>query len=256
MTKQEKLWLTAHALGVSTSEILSRKNFSDEEEKKIRELLSRREVGEPLQYIMGQADFYGRDFFVGPGVLIPRHDTETLIEAAKKIFPPEKNFSFLDWGTGSGCIAITLLLEFKNSRGVMLEQSPEALNYAEKNLQRYGLEDRASLNDSSTKIFDLIISNPPYIPSHEIDSLMPEVKNYEPRLALDGGEDGMNFYRLILSQARRILKPEGFIIFELGDLNQYRAFKNSGGEFLFAGEIFDGGNFPRAIILRKRHENF
>ena len=130
--------MTAHALGLSTTQILARKEFSQNEIEKINSLISRREAGEPLQYIMGEADFYGRDFIVGEGVLIPRHDTETLIEGVKKYFAPEEKFSFLDFGTGSGCIAITILLEFKNSFAYMIEKSDKALTFAKKNLERYG----------------------------------------------------------------------------------------------------------------------
>ncbi|MBR2208614.1 MAG: hypothetical protein IJ859_07375, partial [Synergistaceae bacterium] len=122
----EVFWLASYALGLSSSELMARKNFSADEIAKINVLIKRREAHEPLQYIMGVADFYGRDFEVGPDVLIPRHDTETLIEAAKKIFPKDAKFIFLDWGTGSGCIAITLLLEFHNSFAYMLDASPEA----------------------------------------------------------------------------------------------------------------------------------
>ena len=119
-------------MGLSTTQILARKEFSQNEIEKINSLISRREAGEPLQYIMGEADFYGRDFIVGEGVLIPRHDTETLIEGVKKYFAPEEKFSFLDFGTGSGCIAITILLEFKNSFAYMIEKSDKALTFAKK----------------------------------------------------------------------------------------------------------------------------
>ncbi|MBQ6982911.1 MAG: peptide chain release factor N(5)-glutamine methyltransferase, partial [Synergistaceae bacterium] len=108
--KQEALWLASHALGVGSAEILARAEFSGDEERRIDALISRRVSGEPLQYILGEADFYGRDFAVGKGVLIPRHDTETLIEGVKKVFRKDEIFRFLDWGTGSGCIAITILL--------------------------------------------------------------------------------------------------------------------------------------------------
>ena len=150
----EFLWLASCALGLSSSQIMAREKFSDGEIEKINSLIERRKNHEPLQYIMGVADFYGRDFEVGPGVLIPRHDTETLIEAAKKYFSPEKKFTFLDWGTGSGCIAITLLLEFKNSFAVMLEKSHDAIYYAKKNLERFNLKDRAEIiSEIPEKIF-------------------------------------------------------------------------------------------------------
>ncbi len=249
----EFLWLASYALDLSSSQIMAREKFSDDEIEKINSLIKRRENHEPLQYIMGVADFYGRDFEVGPGVLIPRHDTETLIEAAKKYFSPEKKFIFLDWGTGSGCIAVTLLLEFKNSFAVMLEKSPDAIYYAKKNLERFNLKDRAEIiSEIPKKNFDLIISNPPYIPSHEIKNLMPEVKNFEPELALDGGIDGMNFYRLIFSQAKHVLKSDGYIILETGNLEQVSALKNLDGNFIFEDEFLDTGNFPRCLVFRRK----
>ena len=249
---QEFLWLTSYALGLSSSQIMAREKFSDDEIAKINALIKRRENHEPLQYIMGTADFYGRDFEVGEGVLIPRHDTETLIEAAKKYFSPEKKFTFLDWGTGSGCIAVTLLLEFKNSFAVMLEKSPDAIYYAKKNLERFNLNDRAEIiEELPDKIFDLIISNPPYIPSREIKNLMPEVKNFEPESALDGGIDGMNFYKLIFSQAKSALKADGYIILETGNLEQVNTLKNLDENFIFEDEFLDTGNFPRCLVFRR-----
>ena len=250
---QEFLWLASHALGLATSQLMARENFSDEEILKINALISRRKNHEPLQYIMGVADFYGRDFEVNSGVLIPRHDTETLIEAAKKVFKPDEKFVFLDWGTGSGCIAITLLLEFQNSFAYMLDASPEAVECAEKNLARFNVQDRAKLISSlnlDEKIFDLIISNPPYIPSGEIKNLMPEVRDFEPVLALDGGTDGMDFYKIIFAQSEKILKPEGFLILEAGDLNQVQELKSLNKNFNFYGEVYDPGNFPRALIFK------
>ena len=205
-----------------------------------------------MQYIMGEADFYGRDFEVGEGVLIPRHDTETLIEAVKKYFKPEQKFSFLDFGTGSGCIAITILLEFENSFAYMIEKSKEALKFAEKNLSRYKLNDRAKINFEPKQI-DLIISNPPYIPSKEISELDPTVRDYEPHLALDGGIDGMDFYKLILKSAMKMLKSNGYIIFETGNIEQVKFFRNLKDEFVFEDEIFDLGNFPRCVILKRRN---
>ena len=256
LNKQEIFWLASYALGLSNSELMAKKNFSSEEISKINFLIKRRENHEPLQYIMGIADFYGRDFEVAPGVLIPRHDTETLIEAAKKIFLPDSKFTFLDFGMGSGCIAITLLLEFQNSFAYMLDVSEAALTQAEKNLERFEIEDRAKIISSLNlslyeKNFDLIISNPPYIKSREIKNLMPEVKDFEPILALDGGEDGINFYKLIFSQAKSILKNNGYIILEAGDFEQVIKLKSLDENFIFEDQILDTGNFPRALIFKK-----
>ena len=242
----------SYALGASHSAILSRKDFSPEETAKIEAVISRREAGEPLQYIFGGAEFYGRDFCVGSGVLIPRHDTETLIDAVKKCVAPEESFAFVDWGTGSGCIAVTLLLEFPNAFAYMTDASPEALKYAEKNVSRYGLEARTAVNQLPESC-RAIISNPPYIPSGEIEGLMRSVRDYEPHSALDGGEDGMKYYHEIYSLGMRILEPHGYIILETGSMKQVQALKVSDGNFVFAGEVLDGGNFPRALIFRRRN---
>ncbi len=245
--RQEALWLLSHALGVGTSEILSRPNFSVDEEHKINAVISRRISGEPLQYILGEADFYGRDFRVGPGVLIPRHDTETLIEGVKKCFSVDDSFRFLDWGTGSGCIAVTILLEFPNSSAKIFDISDEALSYARENLSRYGLEERANYDGE----LDLIVSNPPYIPSREIPGLMREVRDFEPGIALDGGADGMDFYREIFMLGLTELKRGGHLILETGSMNQVRELETLSCNFEVDGKIFDDGNFPRCLILRR-----
>ena len=252
---QESLWLISHALGVSHSVILARDNFSDDECALIEELISRRIEGEPLQYILGEADFYGRDFHVGRGVLIPRHDTETLIEAMKYFAGHDESFCFADWGTGSGCIAITVLLEFPNSFAFMIEQSEDAIAFARMNLERYNLTQRAKiishLEDINRKC-RFIISNPPYIPSNEIDGLMKTVRDYEPRSALDGGQDGMNFYRLILNSSLNVLDENGYLIFETGNMNQVHELESVSEDFMFVREFHDANDFPRCIVLRRR----
>ena len=234
------------ALNISHSQILTRQKFSDSELAKIDEFISRRESGEPLQYILGESTFYGRDFKVGQGVLIPRQDTESLIEAAKYCFAHDEKFSFLDFGTGSGCIAVTLLLEFPNSFAYMLDNSGEALFYARENLLRYDLAERSEIVKTLDGLkIDLLISNPPYIESQEIAKLDSTVKDYEPLNALDGGPDGMKFYREIFACD---LKPR-YIILESGNIAQVSALKNLSNEYKFMREFLDTGNFPRALLF-------
>ena len=252
MTKQERLWLAAHALGVSTAGLLACPERMDAPE--VRALLQRREAGEPLQYILGEAPFLGRDFRVGPGVLVPRQDTETLITAVRSFFPADASFAFLDWGTGSGCIAATLLLEFPNSTAILAERSPLAIGYARRNLERYHLENRASVLKTETPEdivmdgeCDFVVSNPPYIPTGEIGSLMREVRDYEPREALDGGLDGLDCYRALFVQAPRWLKPGGLLILEMGvtapsDFDPER--------FSFVRDFKDGSGFPRCAVWK------
>lgn len=243
--------MKAYALGVSTAQVLARAQFSPEEQAKIQSVIARRENGEPLQYITGEADFYARDFHVGPGVLIPRHDTETLIQGVLRHFPREQTLSFTDWGTGSGCIAITLLLEYPHSFAYMLEASTNAAKFAQSNLQRYGLTERAHILSTPDNLppCELLISNPPYIPSREIDGLMREVRDFEPHSALDGGDDGMTYYREIFTLA--LQKQCRYIILETGSLNQVESLKTFTSDFSFCDEIFDGGNFPRCLVFRR-----
>lgn len=250
ISEQEALWLKAYALGLNTSQLLARSEFSPEEEAKIASVIARRESGEPLQYIMGEADFYARDFRVGEGVLIPRHDTETLIQAVLKHIPRKASFKFIDWGTGSGCIAITLLLEYPHSSAYMLEVSTKAAYFARLNLQRYGLTGRAQL--LSVPDFpqcELLISNPPYIPSGEISTLMSEVRDFEPHSALDGGEDGLKYYHEIFALAQA--KQCSYIVLETGSLNQVQSLKSFGCEFSCCDEVLDNSNFPRALVFRR-----
>ena len=252
MTEQEALWLTGYALGLNTSQVLARESFTPEEEAKIDAVLSRREAGEPLQYIMGVADFWGRDFCVGPGVLIPRHDTEALIEAVMRHVAHDEEFAFVDWGTGSGCIAITLLLEFPNSTAYMLEASKEASCYAARNIARWGVSERAHLTSRPEALAKcrVMVSNPPYIPSGEIEGLMREVRDFEPHIALDGGEDGLVFYGEIFSLARR-LECE-LVVLETGSMNQVEFLRRASREFELCDEVMDGGGFPRGLVFRRR----
>ena len=253
MTEQEALWLKAFALGLTHSQVLARKDFSVEEAAKIEAVITRREKGEPLQYIMGEADFWGRDFRVGQGVLIPRHDTETLIEAVIRHIPRDEEFTFIDWGTGSGCIAITLLMEYPNAFAYMLENSPQAARYARMNLERYGLTSRAKLVASAETLppCKLLVSNPPYIPSAEIDGLIKDVRDYEPHTALDGGKDGLDCYREIFPLAER-LRCE-LVVLEAGE----HSLKTLCDNFRVIDEVLDGGNFPRGLTFRRRiiHED-
>lgn len=248
---QESLWLIAHAVGRTHAQILAGDEFSPDEERRVDAVISRRIAGEPLQYILGAADFCGRDFAVGPGVLISRHDTETLIEGVKGCFARDDSFRFADWGTGSGCIAVTILLEFPNASGVAVDVSGEALSYARENAGYWGVDGRLETGGHVSGEFDLIVSNPPYIPSGEIAGLPCDVRDYEPNLALDGGVDGMTCYREIFALAGKVLRPGGYIILEAGDMSQVHALANWGEPFAFDCAIMDAGNFPRCIVIRR-----
>ena len=213
----------SHAIGATHTQLLARDSFTDDEAGKIEAVISRRVSGEPLQYILGVADFYGRDFAVGPGVLIPRHDTETLIDGVKKVFAHDEAFRFLDWGTGSGCLAVTILLEFPNASGAAVDVSGEALSYARENAERWGVVDRAEFGDNGGE-FALIVSNPPYIPSCEIAGLQREIRDFEPTLALDGGHDGMRYYRELQGLAMMRLKRGGISCLRRGTWDRSGSF--------------------------------
>ncbi|MCH5274741.1 MAG: peptide chain release factor N(5)-glutamine methyltransferase [Lachnospiraceae bacterium] len=196
---------------------------SNEEYKDFLTLLARREKRIPLQQLLGKQFFCGLAFFVNEHVLIPRQDTEILVEEAAKRLKP--GMKLLDMCTGSGCILISLLAMTENVRGVGVDISKEALLVAEQNAGRLLKEnqrpdlysgDLFNALPADTECFDMVISNPPYIPSGEIEELMPEVREYEPREALDGSEDGLLFYRRILEEGSTYLKKEGFILFEIG----------------------------------------
>lgn len=177
----------------------------------------------PLSRIIKNREFWGLDFIVSPDVLDPRADSETLIETLLHFIPPSsKPLNFLDLGTGSGCLLLSLLHEYKNATGIGADLSPEALKIAQLNAKHLDLSNRATFiqsnwfNSITAQKFDVILSNPPYIPSHDIDNLADNVKLYDPLSALDGGDDGLDPYHTIASQAANYLKPNGVLIFEMG----------------------------------------
>ncbi|MCA3562439.1 MAG: peptide chain release factor N(5)-glutamine methyltransferase [Aestuariivirga sp.] len=181
--------------------------------------ITRRERHEPVSRILGEREFYGRVFRVTPDTLDPRPDTETLIEAALAVMPQAARL--LDLGTGTGAIAITLLAERPAARGVATDLSPAALAVARENAARLGVAHRLTLLEGSwfaplSGTFDIILSNPPYIPDGEIAGLSPGVRNFDPALALSGGTDGLDPYRIIACSAAAHLAPGGRILVEIG----------------------------------------
>lgn len=182
-------------------------------------LLEKRCTWIPLQYLTGEQEFMGLTFSVNPHVLVPRQDTETLVEQVEKRLSP--GMRVLDLCTGSGCILISLLARVPGVSGLGTDISEEALATAESNADRLGVADRAqwARGDLFAPVegrFDVIVSNPPYIPREDIDGLMPEVADFEPRGALDGGDDGLDFYRRITSEASEYLEAGGRLFFEIG----------------------------------------
>ena len=184
-------------------------------------LVARRENYEPMQYILGKAEFYGLDFKVNPNVLIPRPDTEILVEKVIE-FIGNKHYSFVDIGTGSGCIPITVAVNCPDAKGYAIDISADAINVATDNATSIGVGERIIfinmdiLNDFPDIKVDCIVSNPPYIEEDVIPNLMEDVRDYEPYIALSGGKDGLVFYRRIAEKAHEILNKGGLIAFEVG----------------------------------------
>ena len=203
---------------------------SDETAAEYLKLIGRRAGHIPVQQLTHQAFFMGYEFYVNQDVLIPRQDTETLVEEALKCMDGIKDPKILDMCTGSGCILISLLLEREDARGVGADISPEALAVAKKNAKNLNVEKRAEFVKSDTFSapyfckkggkeggkYDILISNPPYIATEEIETLMEEVRLHDPRGALDGREDGLYFYRIITAEAGKYLRPGGWLLYEIG----------------------------------------
>ena len=212
-------YLLEWASGVSRSHYLAypEESLTAEQEKNFREALKKREKHVPLQHITGEQEFMGLSFLVSSQVLIPRQDTEVLVEEALKYLKP--GMRFLDLCTGSGCILLSLLHFCPEAEGLGTDLSAAALDMAEKNRERLGIRAELMQSDLFEQIegrFDLIVSNPPYIRREEIAGLMEEVRIYEPFMALDGHEDGLYFYRRISKEGPRYLKPGGRVCLEIG----------------------------------------
>lgn len=215
-----------HITGLSVTQILTQYNnkLSLFQENNLTALLRQREIRYPLQYIFGEWDFYGRPFYVGPGVLVPRADTETLIEAALEFLKEQQNPEILDLCAGSGCIGITLAKEMESSNVLMVEKFDEAIRYAKRNIDRNSVSNaeiqKGDIFESafSDRKFDIIVSNPPYIPQNEMEEISPETK-FEPETALLAEENGMQFYKAIINNYKDSLKEGGVIAFEVG-INQ------------------------------------
>ena len=190
---------------------------------RVQEVAARRTVGEPLSRIVGKREFWGLSLTITPAVLDPRPETETIVEAALSILGGRRAeaLRILDLGVGSGALLCALLTEFAVARGVGVDLSADAVDVARANLMACGLSSRAEIQvgDWTRALdgpFDLILSNPPYIPTAELPGLPREVRDFDPWLALDGGTDGLAAYRRILPESRRLLAADGWLLAELG----------------------------------------
>jgi release factor glutamine methyltransferase len=247
--------LLAHAMGVTREDLIAAKREPSSREAALFEtFITRRIAREPVAYIREKREFWSMDFKVGPGVLVARPETETLIEAAISQTRDRKaSLSIADLGTGSGALLIAALKEFPNARGTGFERSAEAFAYAKVNLARHGLTIRGKLVagdwSEAEGQFDLVFSNPPYIPTADIDGLDPEVRLYEPHAALDGGADGFAAYRDLAGIIPRLLRPGGLAFLELGR-GQAIQVEPLFGSLAVVHVAPDLAGIPRVLVLK------
>ena len=261
--RSEARLLAASVLKTSPGSLLfDNRTLSAGEKEQINAFVAERLHHKPVCKILGQKGFYKFDFKVSEDVLSPRPDTEVLVEAAIEAAAKLKKPKILDLGTGSGCIIISVLADVPQALGTAVDKSGKALAVAEENSRRLNVDSRLNFINASwfdddfvRRIgteYDLIVSNPPYIPSGDIDGLEEDVKNYDPLMALDGGADGMEHYRRIAEVSVKILKPGGLIFLE-GGINQERQIEEIFVGFGFSALriIKDLAGINRCIILKK-----
>lgn len=221
--------LVEHVLRLDRVVLLSQpeRELNAEEIQKIESVITRRAAHEPVARIIGEREFWSLPFGLNEATLEPRPDSETLVEVALKHLRRKTAPYILDLGTGTGCLLLSILHELPTATGVGIDVAPRAIEQAQRNTERLGLSSQVNFKlgnwlDGITETFDAIVSNPPYIPSGDISALMPEVRDHDPMRALDGGDDGLAAYRHLIPQLQQFLKPEGFVIFEVG-INQAEA---------------------------------
>lgn len=247
--KRDRAYLIAHA-----EELLSAQDA-----QRFREFVERRAAGEPLQYITGHQEFFNLDFEVTPAVLIPRPETELLVETALDLLREDDAPLLCDVGTGSGCISVALLHEKQRASAVGLDISVSALHVVARNAERHGVRERLLLAasdcfaalDSSRERFQMIVSNPPYVAENALDGLQREVREHEPRVALTPGADGLSMIRRLVNESPRFLLPGGHLLMEIG-FDQHEAIHQ-----LINPEIWtlldihkDLQGIPRTVALR------
>jgi len=254
--------LLAHLLRHDRTYVITHANdlLTGEQFERFRVLIARRAAREPLQYIVGFQEFFKLSFEVTPDVLIPRPETELVVEAALELADRESSLSILDVGTGSGCIAISLLRELNQAHALATDIAPNALEVARSNAQRHNVSDRVTFiqADSLSRLdqrlaFSLIVSNPPYVPAGDIATLQREVREHEPLTALVSGADGLDHIRVLLRETPQVLHHAGYFIFEIG-FGQGDAV-----EQLVDRKIWhllevkkDLQGIPRTVVLQKR----
>ena len=224
---------------------------------KYSNFIERRSNHEPIAYILNQKEFWSKFFYVSKDTLIPRPETELMVDRLIKKYKNKKNISILDMGTGSGCIILSLLGELNNSSGVGIDISHRALQIAKKNAIYHGIDAKIKfLNIPLSKYFskkhDLIVSNPPYVSRREFQCLSEDIKKFEPRIALDGGNDGLDLIKKVIYKTKYILKLNGTLALEIGN-KQFRKVSKIliNNNFKIEFRINDFGNNTRCIIAKK-----
>lgn len=251
--------LCGHVLGKTRSWVLAHDDFEPgaEDETRLNGVLKRRLAGEPLPYITGERAFYGLDFIVSPAVLIPRPETEMLVDEALKWMRLHRAEKVADVGTGSGCIAVSIAKNLPEAHVWGVDRSREALRIAGANIKRYGLQERVllwqgELLEATSGSFDVVCANLPYIPSGTVDELA--VAKFEPRLALDGGADGLDLIRWLLRDAKRWLAAGGLMLLEIERGQGETGLQAAQEEFGYANVrlLNDLAGLPRLLCIENK----
>ena len=255
--------LLAHVLGCTPIDVMTRydETPADADRTAFRELIKRRVDGTPVAYLVGSREFFLLSFDVTPAVLIPRPDTETLVVEGLKHLAGRSAPAVLDLCTGSGCVAVSVAHKVKTASLLATDVSTEALDVARRNAAKHGVGDRVSfaLGDlwdavPDGRAFDAILTNPPYIAETEFAELAVDVRDHEPRLALDGGPDGLAFYRRIAAGVGAFLKPGGAVLVEIGSTQDdaVRALFAAQSELELGATLKDALRLPRVVCAKKR----
>jgi len=241
--------ILSYILKISREKLLIKEDkICNENITKFRSLISRRLKQEPVAYIIGRKEFRSEDFFVDKKSLIPRPETELLIDPIVKIFK-NKNLFFLDIGVGSGCIIFSILKELNHSKGIGIDICKKAILNAKINLNRFNLKNRVKLLNKSidqvlNKKFDLVVSNPPYIVKRDINRLANDIRRFEPKVALDGGNDGLDVIKKVIYKSKEILKVKGVLALEIGR-----------GQYLSVARVLRENNFRQIRIVKDYQNN-
>ena len=239
--------ILSNVLNITREKLLIEEfNISDREIDKFKSLIARRSRSEPIAYIFKKKEFRSVDLFVDNKSLIPRPETELLIDPLNKIFR-NKSLFFLDAGLGTGCIAFSILNEISQSRGIGIDVSAHALRNARINLKKFKNRVkifRKSIEEIKNMRFDLIVSNPPYIAKREINRLSSDIKKFEPRIALDGGNDGLDVIKKVIYKSKNILKSNGILALEIGT-----------GQYLSVMKLLKASNFRKKILIKDYRDN-